>query len=126
MPFVNERLGNDIHLLDKISTTGIGIGTQDVQRIHVFIIGFDKGGDDFLPILAGISGSYNDFIIDISEILHVVDIVSTVLQPTVDKVEGDVTSGMAKVATVVYRNPTDVHLDLPRLEGRKLDLFSTA
>ncbi len=123
--FGDEVLGDANHVVHVLCATRVGIGSQDVQGIHVFVVGLDVSLDQSLPIAALFVGPVNDFVIDVGEILDVHDVVPAGFQPPVNEVKGEVAPSMPKMAAVVDRDATHVHRHLSGLESGERHLFSS-
>ena len=62
------------------------------------------------------SGTLEDFVVDISEVLHEGDCVTPPDQIATQHIPGDVAAGMAEMAEVVDRDAAAVDADVPVLE----------
>ena len=76
MTFVDEVLRDANHVVNVFRTARVDIRSQDVEGVHVLVVGLDVGIDQSLPITIKFVCTMDDFVIDIGEILHVMNVVS--------------------------------------------------
>ena len=122
---VDEVLRDANHIVHVFRTTRVIIGSEDVQRIHVFVVGLDVLFNQRFPISVEFVGSCYDFVVNVGEILDIVNIVPTRFQPPMNQVKGEVTARMAKMTAVVHGYPTNVHRDLSGFKSGEIHLFSS-
>src|SRR3546814_3801013 len=67
---------------------------------------------DLAHALAALHSAANDFVVDIGDIAHILDLVAAATQPALHYVEADQHARMAQIAKIVDRHAAYVHADL--------------
>ena len=107
--FVDKVLRDTNHVVNVFRASRIDISPQDVQGVHVLVIGLNVLLNQGLPVSIEFVGSVNDFVVNIGEILHIMNIVTACLKPTMNQIERQVAPSMTKMTAVVYGDTTYVH-----------------
>ena len=126
MAFVDQVLRNANHVLDVFRTARIVVGTEDVQSVHVLVVGFDVLLHEGFPIAVKFVRPLDDLIVDVREILNVVHVVAAGLKPPVNEVKRQVAACMTEMTAVVNGHTAHVHRDFSGLERGEVHLFSTS
>ncbi|MPN24304.1 hypothetical protein SDC9_171700 [bioreactor metagenome] len=96
------------------------VGPQNPQRIGILVHVGDEAIGQLLDRFAIFDGALDDLVVDVGDVLHIGDVVTRGLQPTVNHVENHHHPGMAEVAVVVHRHAADVHAYVPGFQRGKL------
>ena len=97
----------------------IVVGTENIQFVHGVVVVFDISVGNLQEIDAFLTGCVDDFVIDVGEVLDINHSPPARFQPTMNQIEGDVTSGVSKMRGRVWCDATDIHVDLARTRGFK-------
>ena len=126
MLLVNQVLGDTNHVVHVFRAAWIIIRSEDVQRIHVFVIGLDVLVHQRFPVATGFVRTLYDFVIDVGEILDIMNIVPAGFKPTMNQIKGEIASCMTKMASVVNGHAAHVHRHLARFKGGEVHLLSAS
>ncbi len=103
-------------LLDQLDDLGDGLGGRDVvtrrqhpQRRHVLAEQLGLPIAELTPANTVAGGPFEQRVVDVGDVLHVVHAVPRVQPHPVDQVERQVGGGVAEMGGVVRRDATDVH-----------------
>ncbi|CNG68329.1 Uncharacterised protein [Mycobacterium tuberculosis] len=94
---------------DRLDRADVAVGRQDPQRGHVLAEQLDLAVGEGAPVLAGLLGAFQEGVVDVGGVLHVVDAVAEVAPHAVDEVEREVGVGVAEVGGVVGGDAAHVH-----------------
>ena len=112
--FFNQRFNHGHNIADMAGSTGFMTGRKYIQTRFIFVHGINhtlgQRGDTFAVFI----GALEDFIVDISDVTHVVNVVTTLTQIAGDDVEGDHHPGVPQVAVVIHRHAANIHTHFTR------------
>ena len=123
MPVGNEALDYLYHAVDVVRRSRVVVGAQDAQSIHLLVKALDVVLRQlaYAPVVS--LGHLNDAVFDVSEVLHVMDLVIPVFQVAAQHVKYDVRKGVTYVARAVQVGAAYVHGHLlPK--GSEVTLFA--
>src|SRR3546814_14379179 len=72
---------------------------------------------DLAHALAALHSAANDFVVDMGDIAHILDLVAAATQPALHYVEADQHARMPQLAKIVDRHAASVHADLAGFYG---------
>ena len=110
-----DQLHDQRHRLDRAHVVP---GRQDIECRHVLAIELGLLLGECGPVRAGSGGAFQQRVVDVGDVLHVIDLEPAVAPDPVEQVEGDVGVGVADVGRVVGRDAADVDAVLSRWPGR--------
>ena len=120
MPVGNEALDYLYHVVDVVRRSRVVVGAQDAQSIHLLVKALDVVLRQlaYAPVVS--LGHLNDAVFDVSEVLHVMDLVIPVFQVAAQHVKYDVRKGVTYVARAVQVGAAYVHGHLlPQVERNR-------
>ena len=109
MPFLYQAFDDLKHLGDFLSGSGVNIGPFYIQSVHICKVLVDKFLRQFFGRDARLISAGYDFVINVSEVLHVFYFVATKFKVASDSVEDDIAHGMAEMAGGIGGYPADIH-----------------
>src|SRR5699024_10948736 len=96
-------------LVDRLGGGHVVTRWQHPQGLHVLAEQVGLPVPQLLPVHTVPFGTFEERVVDVGRVLHVVDLVAGVQQEPVDEVEGEVGGGVTQVGGVVRGDPADVH-----------------
>ena len=123
--FVFQRTDEVEHFLHVFGGAGFFGRSKHAEGIAVFVHGSNVTIRQLLNGFTTLVGAVNDFVVDIGNVAHVLDLITLCHQPAVDHIEHDHDPGMAQVTEVVNGHPADVHTHLPRMNRLQRSFFTS-
>ena len=109
--FFDERFNQGNHAGHGIGGARLFVRRQAAQRRFVFVHGVGEAGGEVGDGLAVFGGAGDDFVVDVGDVAHVMQLIAQRAQVAGDGVENDHHARMADVAVVVHGHAADVHAD---------------
>ena len=92
---LNQGLNHGNHLRNVFRRLRLDVGTQHTQSIGIFVHSLNETRGQFADGLAVLSRARDDFVVDVGDIAHISERITTLAQPTGNHVEHDHHAGMA-------------------------------
>ncbi len=96
------------HERDRLDRADVVTRRQDAERGHVLAEQCGLGSSELAPVLAGRDGAFEQRVVDVGDVLHVVHVVTGVQPDPLHEVERDVRRGVPEMCGVVGGDPADV------------------
>ena len=116
-----HQIENQIHVFGYFR---MDIGIHHIQTMGIRLVLLNIAFRKFHRRNAFLICTADDFIIDIRKILHIGDIITTILQIPPQYVKRTNRTGIADMNIVVNRWPTRINADMIRFDGDELLFFS--
>ena len=97
------------HLGNLAGGADVELRRRDVDRRHVAQVDIGLLAPQHIPGDADLAGAAQHVVVDVGHVLHVAHVVVLVGQVARQRIECDVSKGMADVRRVVWRHATDIH-----------------
>ncbi|VGO98743.1 hypothetical protein SB00610_00516 [Klebsiella quasipneumoniae subsp. similipneumoniae] len=119
MAFGDQLLGNLDDLRNMMRRARLAVGTQNIQSVKILVHFGDHPIDQRDKAFAVFISALNDFVVDIGDIAHVLQLIAEKTQITRHNVKRDEGTPMADVTEIVNGNTTHVHADFPGMDRFK-------
>ena len=119
----DEAFGQVEHFLNVLGGLGFDVGADDVQAVHVLMVGLDVGFRDFGGGHALVVGAFDDFVVHVRKVADKGDFVSLVAEQAHQNVERHGGAGVSDVRQGVGRDPAGVDAHFVFSDGREGFLF---
>ncbi len=119
MAFGDQLLGNLDDLRNMMRRARLAVGTQNIQGVKILVHFGDHPIDQRDKAFAVFISALNDFVVDIGDIAHVLQLIAEKTQITRHNVKRDEGTPMADVTEIVNGNTTHVHADFPGMDRFK-------
>ena len=119
MAFGDQLLGDLNDLRNMVRCARLAVGTQNIQRVKIFVHFGNHAIDQRDKAFAVFISALNDFVVDIGDIAHVLQLIAEKTQIARHDVKGDEGTSMADMTEIVNGNTTHVHADFPGMDRFK-------
>ncbi|GAR59283.1 hypothetical protein NGUA15_01050 [Salmonella enterica] len=100
-----------------VRRTRLAVRTQNIQRVKVLMHFRNHSVDQRDKTFAIFIGAFNNFIVDIGNVTHILQLITEKTQIARDNVKSDKRASVANVAEIVNGDTTHVHADFPGMNG---------
>ena len=123
MALIDQCLDHIDHAADLFSGFRMMGGFLHIQTFHILLGLFDKTLRNDRSIHALFIGLFDDLIVHICKIGHIIHIITLILEVTADRIKYDHGTGISNMDVIIYGGAAYIHPDLARFHRFKIFLF---
>ncbi|MNQ97905.1 hypothetical protein D3C85_1135730 [compost metagenome] len=115
----DQLLGDVDNFVDVMRGARLAVRAQNIQGIKIFVHFGDHAIHQRHKAFTIFIRAFNDFVINVGDVTHVLERITEEAQVTRDHVKGDKSTPVTDMTEIVNSNTTHVHADFPGMDRFK-------